>query len=268
MLAYSLVGLMLVLFDTPDAVAETETESANRTLPETGNQSPSGNDEESSTTSAVETPAETGDETATENENAEAAIQVEAKLDSDRKPVHVFEEYPYVYGFPPDYIGGQIGTVFIQNETCQVKNTEEHKRAECKMAIIQSYCHFNETEISLFKTNPSKIRLCPLKATEDKVINSTYEPINFAIVSQPLKQGLGQYDVGRQKKYRKFFETCVKNPSQLTTVGGILVCDHKPFLEIYDGKRIAKTYITWDMSKNNWFGGFVFRRRFLFVYFC
>ncbi|TPP56504.1 Cadherin tumor suppressor [Fasciola gigantica] len=186
------------------------------------------------------------------NETTKASCVVETIPDKERTPVHVFEEYKYVYGFTPDFIGGSIGTVFIQNKTCNPNKLDDLKQIGCKIAVVQSYCHFDENETSMFTGNESKTPFCPLNETDQSGTSPQFKPIRFVEVSQPLKEGLGQYDGARQERFRKYFEECAEDCTKLISVGGIWLCDYKPFLDIYNGKLISKKFITWDMSWNKW----------------
>ncbi|VDP74510.1 unnamed protein product [Echinostoma caproni] len=192
----------------------------------------------------------------TEESGGECVVKDSASRNAPFWTLNVFDDYEYVYGYPPDFIGRVVGTVSVKNLTCDPAKPTDLKSKECTQALGPTYCHFNETILAQFAIDENKVPRCPHNARPESLemtLNNT-KPVQAMQVSEPTKDEIGQYHEERQTKLEEFFEQCAMDCNKLISIAGIWLCDYQKFLELVNGKPISAQTVTWDMSKKNIFG--------------
>ncbi|KAG5441093.1 hypothetical protein CSKR_108210 [Clonorchis sinensis] len=163
-----------------------------------------------------------------------------------------FKYVNFMYGYSPDFLGGLIGTVLMEEFPCKL----DAESKACRFFIIPKYCHM-DLKLRKNLTSTSDRAQCPppfLKLTPKDVQREKSWMIKSAVTRQ-----VGQYDTRRITNLERFFEQCIANCTGLKVIAGTKHCDLLSFVNLLsEGRKLGSNQLSWDMSAENVYGLYLY----------
>ncbi|KAF5406456.1 Cadherin tumor suppressor [Paragonimus heterotremus] len=167
--------------------------------------------------------------------------------------LNVFKHVQFMYGFPLDFMGGQIGTVYTETRKCL--NNTWFKEAQCARVHVTKHCHL---PVDVMKNFTYMAKDCIIDV-DTKENGSQSKQTALTIGSNENMHYVGQYNSERINSLNELFASCATSCKNLKLVAGIYVCDFLTYLNtLGSGKRNLEGAISWDMSEENLYGLFLY----------
>ncbi|VDP93823.1 unnamed protein product [Echinostoma caproni] len=163
--------------------------------------------------------------------------------------MRAFPNLIYAYGFPVDYIGGILSTVYIREVDCRLEDRHTRK---CMHRVIPQYCHFDLKQLATLRDQSIVVNeTCPF---------SIRSSIQGAAKSVPIERRMLMIEPAPQTKppqskyellltrVKTFFEECGKC-RHLENVAGTIICRYTSYMDLFREKQLEADEISWDISE-------------------
>ncbi|KAF8570306.1 hypothetical protein P879_01324 [Paragonimus westermani] len=158
-----------------------------------------------------------------------------------------------MYGFPLDFVGGQVGTVYMEAHECS-KN-KWLKKGQCAYVHVIKHC---QLPVDSLKNFTYTAKDCTMDVDPKENVTQRKE-ISLTVSSSEKMHYVGQYNSERISSLSTLFTNCATSCKNLKLTAGVYTCDFITYLNtLGSGKRNPKHSISWDMSEENLYGLFLY----------
>ncbi|KAA3680515.1 uncharacterized protein DEA37_0011999 [Paragonimus westermani] len=158
-----------------------------------------------------------------------------------------------MYGFPLDFVGGQIGTVYMEAHECSKNKWLE--KGQCAYMHVIKHC---QLPVDSLKNFTYTAKDCTMDVDPKENVPQRKQ-ISLTISSSEKMHYVGQYNSEHISSLSTLFTNCATSCKNLKLTAGVYTCDFLAYLNtLGSGKRNLKHSISWDMSEEKLYGLFLY----------